>query len=383
VYDAVMEVFDTGLESPPYSVISVSRLSTFAPSLADLTPERFADVWAVYNPQTVAGFFATLGIEATCDLDELARFGLKLDDRMEAPERDDRFVALLAHPPFRARVMPVIDSMRARLLRYLASEGLSASSRRVSTVDIGWHGSIQSNLGRLLPQTQFQGLYLGLDKRRSPLAANVAQSAYVADLRRSARHADLVTYVAPMEFLCSAEFGSTVGYSEGLRCEPIRMAVDRETQQAFANVVAPFQAGVVAGARKWAQELRTHGLGSKDLTTEAVAAWQNLIHEPTDYIAHGFAETTIDETFGFGRTFRLPRHFDPRASAAGFSESPSVSVRMKDTVRAIPWPQAFARYARSNRVIKLLVPAAIRAGKRGRRLHLQLRNILASKNGGK
>ena len=388
VYEAVAGVYDSGIQSPPFSVVSVSRLSTFAPSLDEIHPKSFSDVWALYKPQSVAGFFATLGIETLCDVDELKQFGLSLNERIVSPATDPRFIGLLAHPPFRARIMSSINDARKRLLDYLSSEGLDGSMRRVSTVDVGWRGSIQSNIASLFPATSFQGLYLGLDKSKLPLGKNSTKSAYVVDLRRSMRNSNLLTYVAPMEFLCSAPFGSTVGYSLGANSEPIRMSVDKETQAAFDKVVAPFQAGVLAGALDWAREMRTHALTSSDLLPDALASWQRLVQRPNEQMALGFADTTVDETFGFGRTFRLPRHIAMSHDARGFSEAPPATTIVQDTVtivqdavRNIPWPQAFAHYARSNALIKFIVPAAVRAARRGHRLQQQVREILSRKGG--
>lgn len=158
------------------------------------------------------------------------------------------------------------------------------------------------------------------------------------------------------------------------------MAVDQATQNAFVNVVAPFQAGVLAGAQEWAQELRTHALTSKDLLPDAVTAWQRIVRHPNEQMAQGFAETTMDETFGFGRMFRLPRNVEIPRDPRGLPQGGKVTTIVQDTMRSIPWSQAFSHYARSSTVVKVIVPAAVRVAKRGRRLQHQLLEIISRKN---
>jgi FMN phosphatase YigB (HAD superfamily) len=380
VYEVIADAYFRGITSPGYSILSVSRLATFSPSLTDLSPASFEDVWALYKPQSVAGLIATLGIE---DIDveaELARFDLTAGERIDAPDDDPRLAALLAYGPFRVRVMQALGEMRERLLSYLASRGLDGRQRNVSVVDIGWHGSIQGNIARLLPSTSFQGLYLGLNKRRSKPGPNATKQAYVVDLERSVSHADLVTYVAPMEFLCGASFGSTVGYTQAQPPEPIRMAQDEATRRAFNDVVLPFQSGVLAGVAQLSRDMRAHSLSSQDMAEEAVEVWHRLVQRPTQGMANAFAETTVDETFGFGRMFRLPRDGGFVRENQGFSEGASSFTNMlQDTVRSIPWPQAFAHYAEDAGMMRYVMPAAVRAARRGRRLQNQLRGIVVKR----
>jgi FMN phosphatase YigB (HAD superfamily) len=376
VYEVIAAAYQSALPSPPHTVLSVSRLSTFAPSLDQLHPSKFAELWALYTPQTVVGFLATLGLETTCDINELAAFGLTPNEGIERPTSDPRLAALMAHPPFRERVMREISTNRTRLLTYLSANGLDTTVSRVTTIDIGWRGSIQSHIARLSPQTQFQGLYLGLEKQKIKMAGNVTKVGYAVDLSRSARNADLVTYVAPMEFLCSAAVGSTIGYTADTPAKPIRKPVDFGSEIAFANVVAPFQAGVIAGAEVWAREMRTHALTPRDLIERSVAAWRGIIEHPGKHMANGFADTMVDETFGFGQTYLLPREIGHTRESHGFSDAASIASMVRDTVRSIPWPQAFVHYGRSSGLANRVVADTVRGVRRGRRLKNQLTAML-------
>jgi hypothetical protein len=182
-----------------------------------------------------------------------------------------------------------------------------------------------------------------------------------------------------MEFLCSTPFGSTIGYAQGASPEPIRMPLDAATASAFEEVVLPFQAGVLAGVADLAREMRALALTSEDLLVDSVEVWQRLVRSPTPGMANAFAETTVDETFGFGRTFRLPREAGVARANTGFAEGASVRGFVLDTVRSMPWPHAFAHYAHASGVMNYLMPAAVRAARRGRRIQDQLSSILAKR----
>jgi FMN phosphatase YigB (HAD superfamily) len=366
VFEAVAAVYADVLPAPPVRIAEVSRQSTFAASLETFDRDAVARVWSIYKSPSLAGLLHTLGVaEADCDAAMLSRFGLVADERLDDPAADPRIAALIADPAFRRLAARAIAAARDGLRRHLAASGLTdPCPARVTTVDIGWRGSIQSNLARLYPDTAFQGLYLGLE-RRPPDAANVSKAAYVVDLALGTRHADLVTYVAPMEFLCGARVGSVEGYGDDAAGTPRRRPLDAMTLAAFDRVVAPFQDGVVAAARIWAGETRTHALAASDLLALALPAWRDLVRKPPPALWQGFSDATIDETFGLGRTFRPSRSLG--TLPGGFAETGSIGGYIQDAARAMPWPHAFARHAGEPAVARFVVPMMLRLARRTKR----------------
>jgi FMN phosphatase YigB (HAD superfamily) len=372
VYEAFRPIFASAMPLPPSSILSVSRIATFGPSLDVVSPDTLMDMWSIYKSQSLADLFVTLGLEASVSADALTPFGLTLHERIAAPWDDPRIKAFLAHKPANARIMAALGVQRDRLKAYLAAEGLEAQvGRRVTVVDIGWRGSIQNNLARLYPTTQFQGLYLGLEQR-GPEPANAQKRAYVTDMNTRRRHAELVTYVAPIEFVCAADVGTTIGYSDSTPPRPILAPIDPATANAYADVVAPFQAGVIAATSIYAREIRTHALASADLLPQAISKWRQLIRKPTKTMARGFARSTIDETFGAGRQFRPRQDLGDELSAPGFSDASSLSTYVYDTVRSVPWPHAFAQYSDQPGAARYLLPMMLRAMRRAKRLRDRL-----------
>lgn len=71
------EVFGRSL--PPYLDLEVSRLSTFAASLGDVSADELSRLWRLFRTQRIGELFATLGLSSESFEGLLAELGLSPD----------------------------------------------------------------------------------------------------------------------------------------------------------------------------------------------------------------------------------------------------------------------------------------------------------------
>jgi FMN phosphatase YigB (HAD superfamily) len=336
-YDAAAEAYREVLDPPPSSELFVSRLATFGASLGASPDAALKDVWAFHAPIRAGALLETLGLVMADHLASYRAAGLDPDEVLAAPSQDARAAALLAMAPVRRAITDRGADQRALLLRYLAAQGLEVGGRAM-VVDIGWRGSIADNLARLMPQVAFDGCYLGLERRKATLP-NSHKAAYAVDLELSRADADLVSYVAPIEFLTAAPVGSVIGYEED-DAGRVRPVMRLRAPSPHDEAVAAFQQACLAEVARLCQASRVHALGSREWLGAAVSAWRDLIRRPRPALAQAFLGTRFDESFG------QARHDRPGAAGkerGGVPASLGLADRLRRFVRTTPWPHALRR----------------------------------------
>ena len=303
---------------PPQSaLLTVSRVSTFAASLGALvtrreapkiiTPYDMMAVWRLFSTQSTAAMMATLG-EAPKDYATLfARHGIEPNQPVDCPWQDCAIGALFGDPDFQARLAVALDGRRRRLLRYLAANGLGPGVRRAAIVDIGWRGTIQDNIAELLPDTAFEGWYLGLNTLLNPQPKNVTKHGLLCDRNLPTLPAASPTpahvaleFPSVVEMLCNSATGSALDYaSTPDNTEPITDHHPGEDGVWFRRVRF-FQDGVLALIPHLSDGLRRHVVEAGELLIEARRELARLITSPPAALARAYFELTHNEGFGLG-----------------------------------------------------------------------------------
>lgn len=287
---------------PAHGDLEVSRLSTFAASLGDVSVEELARIWRLFRTQKVGGLFATLGLRAGDFAGLLAEIGLSPDLVVERPESNPALARLLQAPVFREAALNAVAAQRGRLLDYLGEHGFVAG-KRLGVVDIGWRGTIQDNLAHVVPDAAVHGMYLGLRKPINPQPATVSKAAYAADERHDIDTDKLFEAFAALEMICSSPNGSVEGYvREGGRVKVCRN-VSLEENTAYDGFARYFQDGVVLAAEVWRPFLERYVVTSADLHASARRVWEVLCEAPSPRLAQLFLETPQHDMFGFGEFY--------------------------------------------------------------------------------
>jgi FMN phosphatase YigB (HAD superfamily) len=295
IYQLLVErdVFDLGTY-PQSVLLEVSRNATFAASMDDFTVEELMRLWSQYSEQSVAALATTLNIDVEVWAGIAGKLGLELDEPVHMPWRDPRFLAFLKHPRVAHIAREAIWSQRAALLEYLEASGFEPRADKARViVDIGWRGTIQDNLARVV-RGNLHGCYFGLERFLNQQAVNVSKSGYVFDVNR--RYPLQVPEVAGFEFLFNAAGGSAVAYNGG---KALRQIVPDE-EVIITGPVARMQERLLAASKKVTEYVRCHGLISADLVSFAREIAAEFAQSPPSEVAEAFFQLSHNESFGVG-----------------------------------------------------------------------------------
>jgi FMN phosphatase YigB (HAD superfamily) len=292
-----------GHQLPVSSELEVSRLSTFAASMDDVSKRELNRIWRLNQSQKVSGLFSSLGLDYNDFSDLLTEFGLTSSDVIDDPENNPSLSKLINSETFRIAAKGKITEQRSLLSEYLKDRGINGDEK-AGIVDIGWRGTIQDNLARVETTTHFHGMYLGLRKMINPQPDNTSKSAYAADELRDADTGKLFESFAVLEMLCTSNKGSTEKYIKSEGAVIAYRNVSEEENSSYNEFSSHFQEGVALAAQTWAPYLERYVVGSSDLYDSAVRVWKKISENPGTELARIFIETPQHDIFGFGDIFQ-------------------------------------------------------------------------------
>lgn len=305
--------------------LSVSRMSTFLPSLWCSDVEEWERFLNQYKDQTASAFAASLGTPFGKTISLLREAGLQ----EEVPLKDQLpvFYEAMASPAVREYLKEQSTRGKDLLCRYLASCGLEDTSGKVAIVDIGWRGTIQDNLCRVLPHKTVIGYYLGLIPMLNRQPKNAIKQGFINKMPFAA---GLLKSHTQLEMVCSSWRGSVIRYEEKADGTVIPVLEDnRQDVFSWNNYARSFQEGVIAAIKERRSGRKT--------------ALLSLTLFPNKAMAKAFFSFRYSERFGLGRDMDLSDMqftWKPFLSAlqgrAGLTE-------LRTYLNATMWPQGFLR----------------------------------------
>jgi Tfp pilus assembly protein PilF len=340
-----------GLPLPPAQLLEVSRLATFAASVTRPGADELMRIWTLYSSQSMDGLLRSFDAPPADFAPYLERHRLTLAEEITHPWRDPRVQRLLDDPGFLDRLAAHCREKRALLKAYLAARGLTETTSRAALVDIGWRGTIQDNLARVLPETHFTGWYLGLHRFLNPQAANTLKRAFGPNANLAGDEPiHLLEFVSPIEMLCNSDRGSVLRYRRG---QPLRIehadpsddvVAEREcnpTEDAvFEHTTRFFQAGILAAGRPLSRFLRCHALANAELRPFALELLASLTENPPPLLARAYFGLNHNETFGLGRYENKSRHL-ARLETAQQLHAAGDRDQFNRFLAETTWPQGF------------------------------------------
>ena len=209
-----------GLEACELRYLYGSRQAWLLPALREIGAAERAWILAPTGFLSVESLLARVGIEPAEAHALLSGVGLGAESEwrrsLSAAELES-IAVLLDDESFQRMIREKAEAARADLVPYLRQERL-LDGARTGVVDLGWRGSLQDSLTRLINDaggTAPHGFYFGL--RESPYArgADGPREAYFFDEPREQGFWLLggrLIYL--LEAFCSADHGRVVGYEE-------------------------------------------------------------------------------------------------------------------------------------------------------------------------
>ncbi|MCW5774980.1 MAG: HAD family hydrolase [Phycisphaeraceae bacterium] len=337
--------------TPPHAVVlEVSRLSTFFPSLREVSRREMMRLWNQYSRQSPAQMLASLGLDAFPFEPLLERHALPLEPVIEHPWKDARVRSLFSDRLFRRLVEQSRDRRRRDLLAYLAQRGLTPETTAAVIVDLGWRGTIQDNIAHLLPHTTIHGWYLGLFRRLNEQPPNARKRAFGPDALHDAPETlELIRWVSPLEMLANTATGSVRGYKATHEGIAAVRAQDPGEDRVWHVDTRHFQRGVLDAAPIVADWARTHAVFAHEMRPLALACLRSLAITPPRSIAKAFFSLTHNETFGVGGFVRKPSDLPWRIRRLGL-RSGGRHPKFRAHVERSAWPHGLLRLHRLDRL---------------------------------
>ena len=327
-----------GHDLPSSDILEVSRLSTFLPSLKDVSIEEMLRIWSFPSHQSVEGLFVTLSIDIMDFTEHLTSIGLKTTDTIYDPKNNPQILQLFKTPEFIQAIKNSHKEQASLLLDYLRHKCM-ADEQRYGLVDIGWRGTIQDNIAIVMPHTHFHGLYLGLHPFVNQQPKNTTKKSFGPNENFSRKMSSLFSNSAAMELLCNSSLGSVHKYTRvNGHVVPIR-EFSEEENAAYSEFVCAFQRGVLLSAQTWQGYIQRYAISSGDMHTPAMRIWNKIKTEPDNGLINVFLNSPQNEIFCRG-CFLTKNQF-PSLSTILFSPIFTSKKReVIDFVRRVQWTEA-------------------------------------------
>ena len=343
LYQALAQHNALGVPLPPSHLLEVSRLATFAASVQTVTPAELMRIWTLYSTQSMEGLLRSFDLDPGQFGSLLSRHQLRLSEEIRYPWQDERVQNLLRDSEFQTHLGAHCQRKRALFTAYLAQKGLTLSTRRAAIVDIGWRGTIQDNLARVLPQTEITGFYLGLHRFLNPQPDNTRKHAFGPNANLpTPEPIHLLEFVSPVEMLCNSPSGSVLRYVAQGGAVTTERERNTSEDSVFEQFTRHFQDGVLAAVPAIAEFVRRHVLSSTELRPFCLELLGQLTESPPLPLARAYFGLNHNETFGLGRYENKNKHLANQAKAREVYFSGD-RAEMNRVLQETTWPQGFAR----------------------------------------
>lgn len=287
---------------PPSAILAASRYATFIASIEAVSVEEFNRIWNLNWQQKLSTLFEILRIKPQAFSRQLAHLGLSPEELIVRPQEDRRIKELLANKDFIEAVRSSAQEERSQLIAYLQQQGVEPGER-IGFVDIGWRGTIQDNLARIVPECETTGYYLALRIFLNPQPQNAIKYSFGLDERLQDTGRFFESF-EPLELLCNSPNGSVCSYrrDETGQIVPVR-EVDKDENAMFERFTQHFQDGVTLAAETWRPLLANHAVMADEMRDMALRVWDGLAAQPPEALIQAYYGAPQHDTFGFGGFF--------------------------------------------------------------------------------
>lgn len=284
-------------------LLSVSRMTTFLPSI-DIDHENpFQRLWNVYPNQSPQAFFNSLDIEDEC-LQKIYQqeYGGNFDSKIANIANNTIFNQFLKNTTVNFIIKKSIDAKRKLLTTYLNQNDFFKDTS-LGVVDIGWRGSIQDNLSLLFSEKTIYGFYLGLHRFRGKfISSNHFKKAFLFNANGGKiiqPLTSLMRFVLPLEMLCTPTLESVKRYTLDKNNKVIPETQPNKTEKIITEkIIHVFQQCVL-------DDVSSYSLNNKFRYRECKKIAKQIIWNPQAFQIFFYRNHQFDEAFGLGNTSRV------------------------------------------------------------------------------
>lgn len=307
LYDEIKKVSLSERKMPEAEVIEVSRLSTFMPSLREITLSEFMRIWNQYSVQSMKALFKSLHMDIGKVEKYLHLYAIPEEEMIQYPWKDERVQKLFSDKEFIKEVEAERDQKRKLIYDYLEQRGWRQDHNdTVGIVDIGWRGTIQDNLCYLYPKYSIHGFYIGLIPFLSIQPPNSEKYGFINGHKLEQI---ILTTVTPLEMLCNSPNGSAVGYQNTAAGVQAVRQKDIFEDDVFFSVIQYEQEKIKKKILRCCKEMKEQNHMPEYSRSEAVRALYLFIAYPRRKFVKAYFHLRHNEEFGVGeyvdKTVRL------------------------------------------------------------------------------
>lgn len=343
VYDIVNGRLAESRSGPESELLFVSRKSTFLASVESISLGEFSRLFSLFPQQSLATFFSSLSLDYDRYKDILCRLNISYHRNNIDAGTSEIFSKLFSDLEFRDRLQVDVSRSRFEIEKYFESAGF-LNDDDLAICDVGWRGTIQDNICKILPEKMIYGFYFGLESFINSQPSNSVKSAIGIDRNSKDELSILFRSVGVIEFILGSSIGSVVGYNSS---SPV-LASTNDTCSSNAE---------------WIQEIVRNEIPSVvDLLVEFdecelrdlfIDAWVNIVTEPEQRLVDSYFSSKHDESFGLGTSIdksqfiRLKPLFLAAFSRGG-------SRRLRNYLAPFNWPEGYRKRSGASLPVKLL-----------------------------
>ena len=287
--------------------LEVSRRSTFMPSLVSLDKERFDTLFRQYRAISLMEFLSSLGLESHA-VQVAQALGVSeevLKARASDLPTSAHYLALLANPWFRQLYDTERTSRRAAFIDYLTELSEGTLPATLHLVDVGWKGTIQDNLYRLLcdgaatPVQGIDGYYVGLVGAGATNAENRKQGLLFSSSGERSAHFNIFNENrALFEVILAADHGSVANYVHTEAGQATPVMSDFEEAAMVKQFVFPLQARLFKRFEALALHFANRDYEASWLLQLAARCHARMVFMPTAHEMNWFSAVFHVENFG-------------------------------------------------------------------------------------
>ncbi|HHX67268.1 MAG TPA: HAD-IA family hydrolase [Gallicola sp.] len=222
----------------------VSRKSTYLPSLKNLKEEKFSNLLNQYSSITLNDFLRSLNLTES-DISEIkdSMPNIKnFNKNIVNFSKSKTFSKLKYNKVFQKKYESRRKEQNIAFKKYIDSLSL-VDKNNINVVDIGWKGSIQTNIAKILNKTNIYGYYFGINAynasdfpdREGVIFSNVPQETKNFNLFNENR--------SLYEILLAADHGSAdyYSYDKKTNISEVNTFFKEEELELFEEIVMPIQ----------------------------------------------------------------------------------------------------------------------------------------------